>query len=221
MRWIFADVETTGVRPTDRVVEIAWIEVDDNLEILSQVSSLINPLMPIPAGASAVHGISNRDVAEAPTLAQFMDFMGNPLGHGEVCLIAHHASFDARYIGPHLPQPFHQLCTLRLARRFWPDADNHKLQTLRFMLDLAGGRAHSAEGDLIPLVDLVRVMMQQTGYSLYELMELSGMPLPVTKMPWGTHKGTALYQLPASYINWLLTKAVNVDSDLRAALEAL
>lgn len=218
LRWIFGDVETTGVSTTDRVVEIAWIEVDDDLNVLNQVSSLIDPQMPIPAGASAVHGITNQDVVGAPTIDQFMATAG--LDQGDVCLVAHSSGFDARYFGPFLSPGFNQLCTLRLARRFWPDADNHKLQTLRYMLGLAGGRAHSADGDLAPLVDLVRVMLAQTGYSLYELLDLSYKPLPISKMTFGKHKGVELTKLPRGYVSWLLGLD-NLDDDLRASLESL
>ena len=80
-RWLIADVETTGVRTEDRVVEIAWIEVDNDLNIVDEVHSLIDPEMPIPAAASGVHHITDAMVADAPTISQFFEIVrGRNLG---------------------------------------------------------------------------------------------------------------------------------------------
>ena len=64
---VFFDIESTGTNPyRDRIVEIAVIKVmpDGSRQ---EVVRRINPSMPIPAGASAVHGIYDDDVKDAPT----------------------------------------------------------------------------------------------------------------------------------------------------------
>ena len=64
---VFFDIESTGTNPyRDRIVEIAVIKVmpDGSRE---DVVRRINPCMPIPAGASAVHGIYDDDVKDCPT----------------------------------------------------------------------------------------------------------------------------------------------------------
>ena len=61
------DLETTGLETkTDRIVEISCVKIhtDMSRELLTL---RINPQMPIPEAASAVHGISNADVAGEPT----------------------------------------------------------------------------------------------------------------------------------------------------------
>ena len=76
----FFDLETTGTNiSTDRIVEIAIVKIAaDCTKTVKR--KLINPLMPIPAGASAIHGITDDMVKDAPTfkeaaneLKQFMD----------------------------------------------------------------------------------------------------------------------------------------------------
>ena len=65
---VFFDLETTGVdKMNDRIVEIAIVKlnVDGSKE---EFHSLINPGIPIPEGASEIHGITDEKVAEAPTL---------------------------------------------------------------------------------------------------------------------------------------------------------
>ena len=66
----FFDLETTGINlATDRIVEIAIVKImPDGSKTVKR--KLINPEMPIPAGASAVHGITDEMVKDAPTFRQ-------------------------------------------------------------------------------------------------------------------------------------------------------
>lgn len=67
---IFFDLETTGVNITrDRIVEISLIKVmpNGNEEVKTR---RINPEMPIPAEATAVHHITDEMVANEPTFKQ-------------------------------------------------------------------------------------------------------------------------------------------------------
>lgn len=74
------DLETTGTNvASDRIIEIAIIKVFPDKTTQSKVKR-INPGMPIPTGSTAIHGIKDEDVKEAPTfkqaaheLKQFMD----------------------------------------------------------------------------------------------------------------------------------------------------
>ena len=64
------DLETTGVQITrDRIVEISILKVHPDGEEETKTRR-INPGMPIPAAATAVHGITDEDVADQPTFAQ-------------------------------------------------------------------------------------------------------------------------------------------------------
>ena len=64
---IFFDLETTGINiVSDRIVEISYLKVSPNGEEESK-TRLINPEMPIPPQATAIHGITNEDVKNSPT----------------------------------------------------------------------------------------------------------------------------------------------------------
>ncbi len=66
----FIDLETTGVNVgNDRIVEIAIVKImpDGTKQVKRK---LINPLMPIPKGASDVHGITDVMVKDAPSFKQ-------------------------------------------------------------------------------------------------------------------------------------------------------
>lgn len=82
---VFFDLETTGTDPArDRIVEIALVKVmpDGSKETFS---SRVNPQCHIPEATTAVHGISDADVAEAPT---FTDIAKRVAGFIEGCDLA-------------------------------------------------------------------------------------------------------------------------------------
>ena len=66
----FIDLETTGINiTTDRIVELAIVKISQ--DGTKQVKrKLINPLMPIPASSSAIHGITDEMVKDAPSFKQ-------------------------------------------------------------------------------------------------------------------------------------------------------
>ena len=67
---VFFDLETTGTNiNSDRIVEICYLKVYPNGNEESKTMR-INPEMPIPAEASAVHGISDAAIADCPTFTE-------------------------------------------------------------------------------------------------------------------------------------------------------
>lgn len=69
---VFFDLETTGLNITrDRIVEISIVKLTPGKEARPEVKTRrINPEMPIPAEATAVHHISDDDVKDMPTFRQ-------------------------------------------------------------------------------------------------------------------------------------------------------
>ena len=68
---IVIDFETTGVSSDKRAVEIAWFELNRKLEIVDEQSSLINPQIPIPRRATAVHKITDQMVHDLPLFRKY------------------------------------------------------------------------------------------------------------------------------------------------------
>jgi DNA polymerase-3 subunit epsilon len=67
---VFFDLETTGTNISfDRIVEISYIKIWPNGKE-EEKTYRINPTIPIPANASAVHGIFDKDVADKPTFKE-------------------------------------------------------------------------------------------------------------------------------------------------------
>jgi len=67
---VFIDLETTGINVSaDRIVEISALKVNPN-GIEQWLTTLVNPGIPIPPKVTAIHGISDSDVAEAPSFRE-------------------------------------------------------------------------------------------------------------------------------------------------------
>jgi DNA polymerase-3 subunit epsilon len=89
------DLETTGVGSDARIVEIAVINVDRE-QVTSAWSSLVNPGVPMPAGATAKNGITDEMLVAAPQFQDITDELGRRLRHAVP--VAHNAPFDSRIL---------------------------------------------------------------------------------------------------------------------------
>lgn len=82
---VFFDLETTGTNiSTDRIVEISLVKLMPDGQVIERTRR-INPEMPIPAEATAVHHITDSDVASEPTFRQIANSLARLL---EGCDIA-------------------------------------------------------------------------------------------------------------------------------------
>jgi len=67
---VFIDLETTGINvASDRIVEISSLKISPNGNE-QWMTTLVNPGIPIPPKVTAIHGISDADVADAPTFKE-------------------------------------------------------------------------------------------------------------------------------------------------------
>ena len=205
------DTETASLR--GGVVELALLHIDTELNVLGEFHTKVNPERPIEPGAFAVHGISDADVADAPTLAQI------PALGAVTHAIAHNLAFDSRMLKGHLKAEA-SLCTLSLSRQYLKGTANHKLENLKHELGLPDQKSHSALGDVYTTLDLLRHLLPLTGVPLDTLFKRASQPKLVHRMAFGKHKGLLISQVPADYRSWLLGQE-NLDKDLRYTLERL
>ena len=146
------DFETTGISPGqgDRATEVAIVLLERG-QVVDRFQSLMNAGVHIPAFITQLTGITNAMVADAPPAGEVMAQAHRFVG--DMPLVAHNAPFDRGFwqaelgrAGCDAPHPF--ACTVRLARRLYPEAPNHQLGTLaRFHQLPSAGRAHRALAD--------------------------------------------------------------------------
>ena len=144
------DLETTGFSPQqDRVVEIAVVRVRGDGTVLEEWSTLVQPDRTV--GATAVHGITQRDVVGAPRFGELTGELGR-LFSGAV-VTAHNAAFEERFLRAEFeragvrPPTTPALCTMRLARAVAVPVPNHKLATCCDHFGVALLDAHTALAD--------------------------------------------------------------------------
>lgn len=100
-RAICLDTETTGLSPaTDRVVQIAGVELLQGVVFGERKCWLLNPGILIPAEATKVHAITDAMVADAPGFAGIADELLSFVGTSPI--IAHNASFDMAFLSAEL-----------------------------------------------------------------------------------------------------------------------
>lgn len=207
------DTETTGlVKPSP--CELAFVEIDEDLNILSEVCTLVNPLKPIDKGASAIHGITDDMVVGKPTMEEVKSLLPSPFN-----IIGHNIGFDIRAIKPHV-SPSMSLCTLSLARQYIKNTSNHKLETLQRELNLPIRKSHSALGDCLTVLDLLKYITNFSGVNLNTMFLRAQEPRMISVMPYGKYKGKQLLNVPPDYRSWLLRQA-DLGKDLKFSLERL
>lgn len=227
IRYLVLDTETTGMDDTqDRVVEVAgtWVVLEPTVQIERAFDTLVNPLRPIPALASAVHHLTDKDVADAPPWdVVWRDVVQPALTTADV-VVAHNAPFDQKFL-PGVDLPW--LDTLRAARRCWPEAPAHSNQVLRYWLGLMvhAPQPHRAGDDtavtaalLVRLLDEVTTQGLAPDATLPDLLAWVTAPMVVERMPFGKHRGTLLTEVPRDYLVWSLANMTNLDPDLRFSM---
>ena len=166
---VVLDFETTGLSPDrgGRATEIGAVVLQRG-EVVDRFQSLMNAGVGIPAFVQSLTGITNRMIADAPPAEQVMRAFAEFAG--DMPLVAHNASFDKRFLDTELRRVGIRrrgrfACSMRVARRIYPDARNHKLNTLaRYMgLDWSG-RHHRAMADVEMTTQLWCAMQQRIAH---------------------------------------------------------
>lgn len=166
LTFIAFDFETTGLYPYrgDTICEIGAVRMRGE-EVLGTFGTLVNPLRPISAGASAVNGITNDMVRDAPILERvfpdFMEFLG------DAALVAHNAPFDMGFVSAALrqmdkPVPDNRIFdTLMLSRKLDPKMQKHSLHVLRerHLIEVPG--EHRAVGDAMATAQLMGMFLNR------------------------------------------------------------
>lgn len=200
------------------IVEIASIDLNDaETDYTSQQSHFVNPQKPISISAMAIHHITDEMVADSSLIGDVIDHY-----RGTDYLVAHNAEFDKRMM-PEMDVPF--ICTLKLARRLWPELESHSNQYLRYTLKLDvhvpdGLHAHRALYDCIVTASLFKRIRDDSGWSDTEMLEITNQPSLLSKLRFGKYKGITLAEVKkenTGYLTWLLGQP-DLDPDVEFSI---
>jgi DNA polymerase III epsilon subunit-like protein len=149
MVWI--DTETTGVEPgTDRAVEVALVRFEGGGPV-GEFSALVNPHRPISEGAAAVHGITDAEVADAPSIQSVFLLTEVQRLVRDAQPAAYNAPFDRHFVPPFGDDwtwPWlDALSLVRASDRFVRGKGRHRLAVTCERHGIAVGAAHEAASD--------------------------------------------------------------------------
>ncbi|APH57974.1 DNA polymerase III, epsilon chain [Granulibacter bethesdensis] len=167
-RSVLFDTETTGFDPLtgDRVLEIAALELFNDLPTGNTFHTLIDPCRDVPEEATRVHGFTAEMLRGKPLFADIVEDLLAFFGRDP--LIAHNAPFDFNFLNAEFAQlgkpkldPARMIDTLVMAKARFPGMPN-SLDALcrRFSIDLSQRTTHNA---LLDCKLLAEVYIELTG----------------------------------------------------------
>lgn len=162
---IFFDLETTGVNIShDRIIELSYIKVYPN-GTEEEKSMRINPEMSIPAESTAIHHITDEDVADKPTFKQIAKELAKVF---EGCDIAGYNS--NRFDIPLLMEEFLRAgINIELSRQKFVDVQTifHKMEqrtlsaAYKFYCNGDLENAHSANADTRATYEVLKAQLDR------------------------------------------------------------
>lgn len=193
LRIVCGDLETTGPPeqdPNHRVVEVCLIEMIDFAQTGRRYHSFVNPERPIPPEATAIHGITDADVADKPVFADIapalLEFIGDAI------FVAHNAEFEQRMLALELQRCRHTpldasrfFCTY-LQSRFRHGMASASLDALcrRYNIDISTRTKHGALIDTELLCRLFVAMCKPAPAQLFtETPAAAPEPVAATRGP--------------------------------------
>lgn len=151
LSYIAIDLETTGLRPArQRAIEIAAVRYDAGQEV-DVFTTLLRPDRRVPASITALTGISDAMLADAPAFDDIADALLHFLS--DAVLAGHNVEFDVAFINSELgrasrpPLLNRRLDTLPLALSLMPRLRRASLAHVATALELPQGERHRALAD--------------------------------------------------------------------------
>ncbi len=225
MQAIILDTETHTLNGQPIEIAYAPIQIHDGKLTLDK-SQIFDQLYrvdePISYAAMAVHHILESELVDQPHYTSFS------LPQDTTYIIGHNIDYDIRALekcGVDTSK-IKAICTLALARLVWPDAEAHNISALIYMITKGSAKArdmikkaHRADMDIILTANIlmheIHHLKIQTIEELYTASEDARIPRTIN---FGKHRGTAIADLPADYMQWLLRQE-DLDPYLRKAIE--
>ena len=225
MQAIILDTETHTLNGLPIEIAYAPIHIENgklSLDKKQIFDQLYQVGQPISYAAMAVHHILESDLIDQPFYNEFQ------LPEQTTYIIGHNVDYDITAIekcGVNTSK-LKPICTLAIARRVWENAEAHNISALIYLISKGSDKArdmlkgaHRADADIILTANILMHIIHQLNIQnieqLYIASEEARIPKSIT---FGKHKGTAIQDLPADYIQWLLRQD-DLDLYLRKALE--
>lgn len=232
---LFFDIESTGLNIIkDRIIEISYIKVNPNGSE-EERTRRVNPEMPIPPESTAIHGITDADVADKPTFKEIAKELAREL---EGCDLAGYNSdrFDVPIL---VEEMLRAEVEFDVSRRQRIDVQTifHKMEqrtliaAYKFYCNMELENAHSATADTKATYEVLKAQLdrypqlendvkylakfstQQRGVDLSAKIVLNSKDEEVFNF--GKHKGVRvvdIFEKEPSYYDWMMKGEFPLDT---------
>jgi len=238
--YVLFDTETTGNQEQDRIIQVGAMIVHskENIEIFDELCSAP---VPISLEAMEVHNITPDVIEDQPPYAE-TTFSKKvvELNNKENYLIAHNIGFDLGMLEKEgFVNHYTLIDTVRCAKHLLPDSPYHRLQYLRYALDLykteqaeahklgVSIKAHDAIGDVLVMKLLLSKLVQLTqehfpGVNpMQKMAKLTQTPVMMKTFKFGKYKGREIEEIAnedMGYVKWM-RKNLDLDEDMTFTLD--
>ncbi|RLJ80736.1 exonuclease domain-containing protein [Pedobacter alluvionis] len=150
MLYAVVDIETTGGHASANGITEVAINIHDGNKIVESYTTLINPKQPVPDYITALTGIDDDILMDAPAFddvaLQIYELLSDKV------FVAHNVNFDYSFLKHHLAAAGYdlqckKLCTVRLSRKLIPGKSSYSLGKLCTALQIPIQNRHRAAGD--------------------------------------------------------------------------
>ena len=240
--YVLFDTETTGNQEEDRVIQFGAIIVDQkgNIETFDEFCSSD---VEIKLEAMEVHNITpdlleGKPKAIETTFYKRLEELNTP----ENYLIAHNISFDMSMIEKEgFINSYQIIDTLRCAKHLFPNMPYHRLQYLRYALELYKYeqaeaqkynitiKAHDAMGDVLVMKLFLSKLVTRCreiypDYNPIEkLVELTKTPVLIQTFKFGKYRNREIKEVAQEdpgYLNWMKSN-LELDEDMKYTLDKI
>ncbi len=240
-KYILFDTETTGAAVEDRIIQIGGMIINSKTDI-EVYDELCSAPLEIKLEAMEVHNITPDLLVGKPPFIQTTFYgklqeVNNPSNY----LIAHNINFDLDMLKKEgFVNQFTLIDTLRCAKHLYPELPYHRLQYIRYALDLYKTeqqeadslnitiKAHDAIGDVLVMKLFLRQLVVRCNEvypdfnTMEKLAELTQTPVFIKTFRFGKYKGQDVLAVAAQdigYLQWMRSNMADLDEDMRYTLD--
>ena len=241
-KYIILDTETTGVGDTDRVIQLGYIVLGKPSESIEVHNEFCSSEVKIGLGAMETHHITPDMIEGKPKCIDMQAYKRLvELNSDDNYMIIHNAPFDLGMLEKEgFINQMQLIDTLRCAKHLYSDQEYHRLQYLRYALELYKDedqeaqklgveiKAHDAIGDVLILKLFMSALTKKVKDNypnvnpMQKLVELTKEPVYMNKpLRFGKNKGKTIEDLVISdkgYIDWM-RKNMDLDEDMQYTIK--
>ena len=240
-KYILFDTETTGAAVEDRIIQIGGMIINSKTDI-EVYDELCSAPLEIKLEAMEVHNITPDLLVGKPPFIEtnFYEKL-QQLNNSSNYLIAHNINFDLDMLKKEgFENQFTLIDTLRCAKHLYPELPYHRLQYIRYALDLYKTeqqeadslnitiKAHDAIGDVLVMKLFLRQLVVRCNEvypdfnTMEKLAELTLTPVFIKTFRFGKYKGQDVLAVAAQdigYLQWMRANMADLDEDMRYTLD--